>query len=346
MLGLVVGIVLLGMRAAYAQDEGIDTDLLLRTAEGTDKLKRKQRHHYGENGYPEAADGSLSIRIESGEPVVHMKDEVQPYVLYAQYQNQQRAGVFLARTGPHADTLPNGKRHTIPRGYGALKRSVIDVSIVEAQVIPHVSDQRNQYLQFPLQDLYVGGQLGSTGLYGTVRYVNKERWVGAASVGLNPFAQQGNDDWEGYTVPIVLSGGLRQPGFFSQYIGENAWTVGGSLFAGAGGAGFVLPGAFIELERFRKPTGQARKNHRRDARPYSYEVQAFTLRLGAYLNVGNWGQGRVIVPTISLGYQFNLFGPRIPKHDFKKTEVVYVHDIYRDQLMRQKERREERGQQE
>ncbi|MEC7984530.1 MAG: hypothetical protein VX278_05165, partial [Myxococcota bacterium] len=218
-----------------------------------------------------------------------------------------------------------------------------EISIVEGQVLPHVSDQQKKYIPFPLQDWYVGGQLGSTGLYGTLRYVEKEKWVASTRIGVNPFAQQGNEDWAGYSLPMDISGGIRRPGFLSQYIGENAWTAGGSLFVGAGEEGFLLPGAFVEWERFLDAHTAPRPNHRRDARPHNYEVQAITLRLGAYLNTGNIGGGRVILPTISIGYQFNLRGPRIPKHDFKKTEVVYLHDIYREDLERQLERREDRN---
>ena len=107
-------------------------------------------------------------------------------------------------------------------------------------------------------------------------------------------------------------------------------------------AEFVLPGAYVEIERFRTVASREGKNHRQDAGLYNYPVQSFILRLGSYVDLGNWGRGSVLLPTISFGYQFNLFGPRIPKHAFKKTEILYVHDIYRGDIERQQERRERR----
>ena len=98
MLGLSTIMAVGWMQSSYAQEKDIDQNVILNIPEGINKLEIKPRHHYTENGYPEAEDGSLVIRMSSGEPRIHLRDEIKPYLLYAQYQNQQRDGVFLART--------------------------------------------------------------------------------------------------------------------------------------------------------------------------------------------------------------------------------------------------------
>jgi hypothetical protein len=49
------------------------------------------------------------------------------------------------------------------------------------------------------------------------------------------------------------------------------------------------------------------------------------------------------VPSFALSYSYNFIGPRIPSHAFKETEVMYLNDLYRDDLERQQARREARS---
>lgn len=53
--------------------------------------------------------------------------------------------------------------------------------------------------------------------------------------------------------------------------------------------------------------------------------------------------GSLVRLTAAAGFQFNLIGPRIPDHEFKSTEVRYVHEYYVEDLRRQAERRAERN---
>src|SRR5690606_24445373 len=108
-----------------------------------------------------------------------------PHYLEAQFVNVQRDAVWLARQGAVVDVLPNGASYEIPYGYGAVKRSLSAVTLVEAQVQPHFSDNQKSYDVFPLQDFYLGAALSLVGLRADLRYVSKERYVGHIQAGVN-----------------------------------------------------------------------------------------------------------------------------------------------------------------
>ena len=44
----------------------------------------------------------------------------------------------------------------------------------------------------------------------------------------------------------------------------------------------------------------------------------------------------------AVGFRYNVVGPRIPEHPFKETRVVYLSEEYRQQILRQRELREQR----
>jgi hypothetical protein len=358
--GIAIGlvwIVLLCTTGAHGQETveelSISEEMLLQAeGQGTDALHMgAARDHYDDNGYPETESGRLVLREHDDGPIIHMQDDPDPYLLYAQYVNRQRDAVLLARTGTVDDVLPSGASVEVPYGYGAVKLNTVYVSIVESLVVPHFSDNQKEYEQFPLTDLYLGGSFGLTGVLASVRYVHTEQYVGYLAAGYNPF---GSRDPSGvlnrYLFPVHLGGGYRFPGIFPELLGENNWTVGADLMIGLGDpdgdpstpSGILFPGAFLDVERVLFSESGLRRDFRTDPRPYDYHVNALVFRAGAYLNVTNPSAG-LIVPVFSLSYQYNVVGPRIPEHDFKETEVLYVNDVYREDLRRQAERREERN---
>ncbi|TFH05558.1 MAG: hypothetical protein E4H09_01810 [Spirochaetales bacterium] len=309
--------------------------------------------HYDAQGYPESATGLLVLGEDREGPMVYAEGDPVPYLLYAQYVNQQRDGVFLARTGTIKDPLPSGEFTEIPFGYGAVKLNTVYVSIIESLLIPHFSDNQKEYIQFPLRDLYVGGGIGLTGVLGIVRYVHTEQWVGYGKVGYNPFGSLNPDSFlNRYIVPVHLGGGYRFPGAFPEFLGENVWTAGADLFMGFGDrdrdpatdAGIFVPGVFLDIERVRHDEAGRRRDYRTDPRPYNYRVNSLVFTAAAYLNLSALTTGAsVIQPVFGLSYQYNVIGPQIPEHEFKQTEVLYVHDLYREDLQRQAERRDARA---
>jgi hypothetical protein len=307
--------------------------------------------HYDENGYPEDELGRLSLTPDDEGPMVFVEGDRVPYLLYAQYVNRQRDAVFLARTGTISDVLPNGDAYEIPYGYGAVKFNSVYVSILESLLVPHFSDNQKDYQQFPLRDVYVGGSFGLTGLTGVARYVHREQFVAEAAAGWNPFGSfNASSIINRYAVPVHLGGGYRFPGLFTEFLGENMWTAGIDLFTGLGDRDndpatglFLLPGAFLDIERVLYDEEGRRRDFRTDPRPYNYRVNSLSLRVAAYLDFGALGTGGFVVPVVALRYLYNIVGPDIPKHPFKETEVLYVNEVYREDLERQAERREERA---
>ncbi len=308
--------------------------------------------HYDDDGFPEDASGLLALEPHEDGPVFTMHDDPAPYLLYAQYENRQRDAVFLARTGTISDTLPSGNSVEVPFGYGAVKFNTVYVSLGESLVVPHFSDNRKEYVQFPLTDLYVGGSFGLTGVLAWLRYVHTERFVGYTAVGYNPFGSPNPASvLNRYRVPLHLGGGYRFPGAFPELLGENNWTVGADLMLGFGDpdgdpateSGVLVPGVFLDVERVLFDETGLRRDYREDPRPYNYRVNALVLRAAAYLNVTNLGADSVVYPVFSLSYQVNVMGPQIPEHEFKETNVLYLNEIYREDLEEQARRREERA---
>jgi len=117
--------------------------------------------------------------------VLTMKGDDLPYLLYAQFANRQRDGIFLARNGDMEDPLPTGHLHRIPYGCGALKINTVYLSLVEALLVPHVSDNQKSYETFPLRDLYLGGSVGVTGLLFEALYADLQTGRESGCVELN-----------------------------------------------------------------------------------------------------------------------------------------------------------------
>ncbi len=341
--------------AQTTQDETSLSDEMLLAAEdvtgsvGESNLLFNQGiTHYDENGYPEDKAGRLALSPDPEGPMVFTQNDPVPYLLYAQYVNRQRDAVFLARTGTISDVLPSGDEYEVPYGFGAVKFNTIYVSILESLLVPHFSDNQKTYELFPIRDLYVGGGFGLTGITVIVRYVHREQFVGEAQIGWNPFAGINPASiLNQYALPVHLGGGYRFPGLFPEMLGENMWTAGIDFFGGFGDRDddpatgpFVLPGVFLDVERVLYDEAGRRRDYRTDPRPYNYNVNALSLRIAAYLNVRAIGTGAsVVVPGLTLSYQYNIIGPEIPEHQFKETNVLYVNEVYREDLERQAARR-------
>ncbi|MFW6312566.1 MAG: hypothetical protein ACOC2N_01615 [Spirochaetota bacterium] len=348
---LVVGAPLL---AQENPPESISDEMLLE-AEGLGErslLIGTEFDHFDENGYPEDENGRLVLSEHRDGPILSMRGDPDPYLLYAQYVNRQRDAVILARTSTVRDVLPSGNAVEIPFGYGVVRFNDVHVSIVESLLVPHFSDNQKNYVQFPLTDLYLGGSFGLTGVLASLRYVHTERFVGYTAVGYNPFGSANpRSVMNRFIVPIHLGGGYRFPGVLPEILGENNWTLGADLMLGFGDrdddpatpAGILLPGVFLDVERVLFDESAIRRDFRTDPRPYNYRVNALVFRAAAYINVTDLGSGSFVFPAFSLSYQYNVVGPRIPSHEFKETQVLYVNDVYREDLERQAERRKARN---
>lgn len=300
--------------------------------------------HYDADGYPEDEAGLLVLRDSSDGPLIDVRDEDLPFLLYAQYANTQRDAVILARTGTITDVTPDGRKHEVPYGFGVLKLNTVFVSVVEARLVPHISDNRKEYVEFPLEDFYVGTGLGTSGLTASARYVHRERIVGVGSVGLGLIG--------GFWVPVHVGGGYRFSLPLPDFLGSLHWTVGGGLLLGLAEkarsardrAAALLPGVFVDVERSLLDSSVVDRDYRSDPRPYNYHVHSVGLRIGVDIDIGNIGTGApVLLPSVSFRYLYNIIGPKIPPHEFKETTVLYVHELYREDLKRQEERRQERA---
>jgi hypothetical protein len=317
---------------------------------------------YDANGFPEDQRGLLAVSPDGDAFSVRMRGESFPFLLYAQFVNRQRDAVFLAREGLVQDTLPDGTRQEIPYGYGAFKTTTTWISVVEGQLLPHVSDNQKSFELFPLKDLYLGAILGFAGLQAEVRYVDRERILGYARAGLNLLGGVGGAAFAplNYTrLSVDLGGGIAFPGPLENLIGPNHWSVGGDLFLGMGDADgnpatpalVWMPGVFFELEKrdlFGWGNGWAgfdpQGDYHEDARPVNYHVRALTARLSVYLDLQNGLSTGWIKVNAEVGFHYNVAGPAIPEHPFKETRVAYISDEYRRQVLLQREQREQRMQ--
>jgi hypothetical protein len=317
--------------------------------------------HYDRNGFPEDPRGLLAACPQGDLFFVYMRDEAEPFLLYAQFANRQRDGVFLARSGAILDPRPDGSLQQIPRGQGALKTNESYISLLEGLLLPHVSDNQKSYRLFPLRDLYLGASLGVTGLLAEARYVHGERWFGYAAAGVNLFGGAEAPSLAPlpyYAVPLHLGAGAQLPFLSSLLPGDNHWSAGADLLLGLGDADrdpatpavIWAPGVFLELEK-RDLFGWGshwagfgrRGDFREDPRPDNYHVRALFLRLGLYLDMQNGRDSGYLKLDAALGFRYNLLGPRIPAHEFKETRVIYLNDEYREQILQQRERRRARG---
>jgi hypothetical protein len=294
-------------------------------------------HHHDANGYPETAEGLLVTEVDAEVGPIVVLDGRRPHYLEAQVASVQRDAVLLARRGARADQRPDGSAFTIPYGYGALKLNTSIVTLVEAQLVPHFSDNQKSYQLFPLTDLYLGGALALTGPRADARFIHTEQYVGYAQVGLNLLALAGariNATHGAFAVPLVVGGGYRYPSLVS-FLGTH-WTTGLELTLGAGDADelpttralIVLPGVVHELE-WALDREVARGDHRADARPSDWGQQALFVRVGLYADLasGSGGAGGLLV-DVAVGWRFNLLGPTIPEHAFKDTRVTYASERY------------------
>jgi hypothetical protein len=302
-------------------------------------------HHYDAVGYPESYEGLLIVEQHPQAGPVTMVHGLKPHYLEAQFVTTQRDSVWLSRSGPIVDVLPNGTAYEIPYGYGAVKQSLSALTLVEAQLQPHISDNQKSYKVFPLEDIYLGATLSLVGLRADLRYVQKERYVGYVQAGLNLLGMAGanvNRTYESFAVPIVVGGGLRYPSLWS-VLGTN-WTTGVEAVLGLGSidndpdtANVVfLPGLFHEFEWvFHRDVDVI--DYRADARPYNYGVQSFYAKVGAYADFTGGATNSVLL-DIHVGYRFNLHGPNIPQHAFKETQVTFASQRYVQRKLDEKQR--------
>lgn len=307
------------------------------------------RDHLDESGYAESQDGFLVVELDPQAGPITLVRGNSPYYLEAQFVTTQRDGIWLARKDAAVDVLPSGASYEIPYGFGALKRSMSAVTLVEAMLQPHVSDNRKTYELFRLRDLYVGGVFSLVGLRADVRYVDTERYVAHAQVGVNLGALAGveiNRTYAAFALPVVVGGGFRYPSILS-IIGSH-WTTGAELMLGFIGVdddpdtanAVALPGLFHEVEWTfeQRPDVQ---DYRSDPRPYNYGVQSFYVKLGAYADFFG-GAVEGLLFDIHLGYRGNfLLGPSIPEHAFKATEVTYATERYTKRKQEEELRRKE-----
>lgn len=320
---------------------------------------------WDDDGFPESPRGLLVVAPDPEGYSVAMRGVEFPFLLYAQFANRQRDAVFLARDGEVQDPLPDGSLFNIPYGYGALKTTTAYLSVVEGIVVPHVSDNQKDYRQFPLRDVYVGASLGVTGLLAEVRFVERERFLASVRAGWDFLGGVGGTALAplaplNYSaLSVHLGAGVEFPGLLENLLGENHWSVGGDLRFGFGDAdgdpatpaAVWMPGAFFELE-MRDLFGWGgrwagfgpRGDYHEDPRPVNYHVRALAARVGVYVDVQNGPSAGWIAVDAAICFRYNVVGPRIPPHPFKETRVVYLSDEYRQQILRQRELREQRMQ--
>jgi hypothetical protein len=316
--------------------------------------------HYDGNGYPEDLNGLLVTRTESQGYMIYLESILDPFLLYAQFVNRQRDGVFLARSGPIKDPQPNGEMHLIPYGHGSLKTSTSYVSLAEGLLVPHISDNQKEYEQFVIRDLYLALALGVSGLLGELQYAYAEHIFGYANLGVNFLGGVGGSRMAPlnyYRVPLRLGAGLRYTDLLATIIGENHWGFGAEVLLGFGDADqnpqtpspVWLPGVFFEIEKRdlfgwgNSWTGfSPRGDYREDPRPYNYHVRSVYLRLTMNLNLQSGADTGYVGFDVGVGFRYNVIGPKIPEHEFKETRVVYLNDEYREQIRMQLEKRQQR----
>jgi hypothetical protein len=304
--------------------------------------------HYDDAGYPESAEGLLVVELDPSAGPITMVRGKQPHFIEAQFTNTQRDGILLARKGSLSDVLPSGAAHEIPYGYGAIKRSLSAITLVEAQLTPHISDNQKSYDTFALRDLYVGAALSLSGLRAEARWIEKERYVGFGQLGLNVAALAGakiNRTYGAFAVPITLGGGIRYPAVVD-ILGSH-WTTGVELSVGLGAADddkdtgnvIILPGLFHELEwTFERDLGV--QDYRTDPRPYNYGLHAIFLKLSAYANFFGAADSGILFDLL-VGYRLNIVGPSIPPHEFKQTQTTYASDRYVKRKLEEEQRRKQ-----
>ncbi len=304
--------------------------------------------HYDPLGFPETSDGRLFVQLGSFGPATTLRGERTSFLLYAQYTNEQRDAVLLARAGQISDPLPDGGVYTVPFGFGAVRMNAVDISIVEGIVLPHISDNRKAYTEFPLFDLYAGLTAGTDGIGIETRGVFRERYTAHLSTSSSS-ARYIDDGTPRRTtvVSFTAGGGLRVPGFLPELIGPNLLSFGGDALlevrgnALGGGVGFQ-PGAFLELERVFFDEPPDNRDFRTDPRPFNYRVHSVFARLTGRIDPQGIVAADPLRLGLAIGYRVNVIGPRIPEHEFKRTEIVYVADDFLDDIRRQVERRDAR----
>lgn len=341
-----------GLHSQEPPPDGPDARMLIEAEDaGAENLEfGRTLDHFDERGYPVDSRGRLVFEEDDEGPLVYMEGEDFPFLLYAQYVNRQRDAVFLARTGPITDVLPDGSTYTVPFGYGSLKTSAISISVVEGLIVPHVSDARKDYEDFPLQDLYLGLGFGISGLKLGLRYVHTERWVARLESGVNLAGGfPGSGLIGAHWVPLHVGGGYRFPGLFDELFGPTLWTAGLDLLVGFGDRDLtpttpvvsLMPGLTFEIERGLIDGEALDRDYRSDPRPANHGLTTVALRLGLYFNLFVPGSG-VVYPTLDLSFSTNIVGPTIPDHAFNSTDIIFVHEQYREDIQRQLERREAR----
>lgn len=321
-------------------DAPVSSDLLLGVGLELD--------HFDDDHFPESRTGLLVVEVDKEVgPIIIMEGDA-PHYVEAQFTNQQRDGVFLSRTGDRQDPLPDGTSFTIPYGYGALKTTMSAVTLVEAQLKPHFSDNQKSFTLFPLSDLYLGGALSLTGPAVDTRFVYTENLAVYAQVGLNVLAMAGArvaHTYGAYALGFTAGGGYRYPALLS-FLGTH-WTTGAEVRVGAIDADddpttypvVLMAGVVQELEwTLDRPLDIV--DYREDPRPSNWGLHSIFGKVGFYLDLisGDGGSGLFLF-DVSVGYRFNLLGPTVPSHPFKETTVTYASERYIERKKEEEQRR-------
>lgn len=306
-----------------------------------------ERAHYDDDGFPQSEAGMLVVEVdEQVGPITIMAGD-KPHYIEAQFTNRQRDGVFLSREGDREDPLPNGEHFTIPYGYGALKMSLSAVTLVEAQLKPHFSDNQKSFEVFPISDLYLGGALSLTGPKVDARYVYTESLSVYGQVGFNVLAVAGArvaNTYGAYALGFTAGGGYRYPAPVT-LLGTH-WTSGAEVRLGAVDADddpttypvVLMAGLVQELEWTLDREIEV-EDHRDDPRPSNWGLHSIFGKVGFYLDlVSGAGGSGIFLFDVSVGYRFNLMGPEIPRHDFKATTVTFASERYVERKREEAER--------
>ena len=198
---------------------------------------------------------------------------------------------------------------------------------------------------------------GSPACWPQLRFVHQERLTLHARAGLNFLGGTSLAPLGYWAATVHLGAGAQFPGFLENLLGRNHWTVGGDLLLGLGDADrnagtptvVWMPGAFFELEKRdlfgwgdRWAGFGAQGDYHDDPRPLNYHARALYARVGVYLDLQNWVQAGPVLVDVSVGFRYNLVGPRIPPHRFKQTSLQYMSEEYREQVLLQREQRQKR----
>lgn len=294
-----------------------------------EKNFRKGVHNYDKDGFAQDKNGQLFWLDDAvlGR-YTYLKDSDKLSLLYYQYSNQQRDGIILARWDGVMDNLPDGRALAIKRGYGAVKLNSVLLSGLKGVKRPHFGNNVKEYRHFTIQDWLLGFGFGVLGPEAELRFVSADTWVFYAHASLNILTSleltplYGSFGFKtGFGVGARIPAPIQLP-----LIGKHYWGLYLDMAVGLGGENSFIPGLFFE---FTKCTFDDPNVKRKGGLPYNYHVNEYYLRFGVHLDTRENGSGTSF--DLSLGYRFAIRGSKIPGHEQKTTQTVYIHPEYRIQ---------------